>query len=387
MNFELVSEKFVDHSKVKRVFVLGSANGSGNLGDEAMFEAVTGYLYKNYPHIKVTTDASRFPFESVYSNVDTIMPMYGSVTQYRTYVKLIEFFGLKFFGTFFILIWKFFFKKSELFRYLTEFKRCDYILFSGAGAINSRFRSYGIFGWGSLAFLAKAFGKKVFLSGHGIGPFSSKLHEYCAISYLKEVTYVKCRDEISFELLKKNGVKNLSWTIDDAYFIGKASDEEVGAILLQHGIKNKYFVLSFHKWNESFDYLKFKEIADYVIQNTDLDIILLGNKIKPTMDDIPVLNEFKDTYYNNNNRVVVLTPPYTPQVSKGIISKSEFLITTRYHPAIFSGEENIPCLALSFDKYYYQKFVGALSGRTNCENLLINNESFDGSVEFINRYL
>ncbi|MFD1166485.1 polysaccharide pyruvyl transferase family protein [Sphingobacterium daejeonense] len=383
--FELISEKYIDHNKVNRIFILGSANGSGNLGDEAMFESITGYFQHKYPQIKITTDVTKFPFESVYPNVDKKLPMYGSVKNYRTYYKLIEFYGLKYIGLGFYNFWSKIFKSTELTRYKNEFENCDYILFSGAGAINSRFRSYGIFGWGSLTYLAKAMKKNVFFSGHGIGPFSASYHENCAVSFLKDSTAVRCRDEISYSFLKEKGLNNITWGIDDAYFIEQKSNEEVEKILKANHVSENYIVLSFHQWNSSFDFNKFTKIAKFFLKKTNYQIVLLGNKIKPTMDDIPVLLAFKKEYFENDARVVVLEPPYTPQVSKGIIGKSKLLITTRYHPAIFSGEPNIPCIALSFDPYYYQKFVGALAGRDNVLNLDLN-DNVDKNIDLIMKF-
>lgn len=352
-----------------RIFILGSANGSGNLGDEAMFEAITGYFNQKLPLCKVTTDVTRQPFDSIYPNVDRQIPMYGSINNYRAYIKLLEYFGIFLFGIPFFKLWKRIFPKTELSRYYAEFKESDLVVFSGAGAINSRFRSYGIFGWGTLVHLAKSMDKKVYFSGHGIGPFHSKIDHFCAVTFLKRADFVKCRDQISYELLKENGVKNCDWGLDDAYFVEILQDSELQEVLSRNSISEKFVVLSFHAWNKTFDSSAFDVFVDQIWKlDAGLDIVLLGNKIKPTMNDIPVLEDFK-AKYATNPRIKVLAPPYTPQVSKSIISKSKLLITTRYHPAIFSGEKDIPCIAVHFDLYYHQKFQGAFHHR-NKESVL-----------------
>lgn len=195
---------------------------------------------------------------------------------------------------------------------------------------------------------------------------------------MKKVNHVRCRDKKSFDFLLKNKLKNASFSLDDATFIPKIGQDDFVLLKEKNNINKKYVVLSLHDWYDS-DKTAFlqecKKSTDDLLKK-GCQVVLLGNKIKNKMNDIIFLSSFKNNYYPDNEDVILLTPPYRSNVSKTIISNSELLITTRYHPAIFAYEEKIPVIALAYDAYYIQKFEGALISREDKKYLIMKFNEF-----------
>lgn len=362
-----------ENHKNNKVLILGSANGSGNLGDEAMFEAIALYYYKNYKDVSIVTDASSDDYVSPYSNVTKIFGMYGNVGV-KILFRIFEIFCLLVLPKLYICILRNIIKNnSELYSYYQELITCDYLVISGAGAINSQFKGYGIYGWGSIVLLAKTLNKNVYVTGQGIGPFYSKFDKWFALYYLSMAEIVKCRDKKSFELIKHK-VPNSFYDLDDATYVENLSPSEFSIIMKKNILKKNFVVVSIHDWYKIDKKSFLDEINDIILKfrSKDLQIVLLGNKIKGKMNDIPFLTMFKNTYFKEDDNVILLTPPYNSIISKSVISYSKCLLTTRYHPAIFAFENKIPTVGIYYDDYYKQKFEGAFMFRNDNDCSIIS---------------
>ena len=62
----------------------------------------------------------------------------------------------------------------------------------------------------------------------------------------------------------------------------------------------------------------------------------------------------------NNLDIKILNYKFNFKYVRKIISNSKMVISLKHHPIIFSCYENIPSIAISFDKYYIRKNYGAL---------------------------
>jgi len=49
------------------------------------------------------------------------------------------------------------------------------------------------------------------------------------------------------------------------------------------------------------------------------------------------------------------------EVVRGLISEAQFLVSLKHHPVIFAIGESVPVMAVSYDRYYSRKNIGALS--------------------------
>lgn len=161
--FKFITEK--ESAGSGSVLVLGSANGSGNLGDEAMFESLAFYYYENFPQIDIITDASCMSYKAPCENVKEIFPMYGA-NRTSFIQRGLEFLFLHLTPR--LAIWYVKNFNSDLKDYYKSILKSEYIIISGAGAINSRYKGYGIYGWGSVVLLAKALNKNVYITGQGL---------------------------------------------------------------------------------------------------------------------------------------------------------------------------------------------------------------------------
>lgn len=374
-----------------KVFIVGSANGSGNLGDEGMFESLAGYLHYNYPGVNISTDAIDDSYEPPFDNVKRIIPFYGSnkSSKLRRVLELVLLRTMPKLGVRYLCASK---NKSDLYPYYLELRNSGALIFSGAGAINSVFKGYGIYGWATLAHLAKAMGIDYFLTGHGIGPFSNNVDKMVAVDFIRNAKIAKVRDKISENFLHKNKVTNCFSDMDDATYIPQLQEPDLSDLLSKLGVeKGKYFVVSLHEWkNSEINHIFLDHVNDTIKKmiKDDYKVILLGNKTKGKMNDIPYLNAFKRKYFETEDNVILVDFKYTAIMSKTIISNSLSLLTTRYHPAIFTYENNIPVICVAFDEYYYQKFSGALMYREDKGSLLlINIENINEHTEEINSFV
>ncbi|MBC3252014.1 polysaccharide pyruvyl transferase family protein [Serratia fonticola] len=370
-----------------RIFIVGSANGSGNLGDEGMFESLAAFVDIQYPEIKISTDAIALDYEPPTKNVDRIIPFYGSVGSSKVR-RIIELWCLKNLPKLGLALVRVSKDKSDLYSYYLQLKESDTLIFSGAGAINSVFRGYGIYGWASIAYLSKALGVKYYLTGHGIGPFTSDFDQRTALDFIKNAEKVKVRDKISENFLIKNNVRNCFSDMDDATFIPKLSEDATRVAFERLNITaKKYYVVSLHEWKKGNENEKFVGNVVKLVQemiNHELIVVLLGNKTKGKMNDIPYLKAIKRKYFSENDSVKVVDFKYNALFSKTLVSNSLCLFTTRYHPAIFTYEDKVPVVCFAFDNYYYQKFSGALMYREDKENIkLINISDIENSLSDI----
>ena len=218
--------------------------------------------------------------------------------------------------------------------------------------------------------LAKFYHKPLAYYGRSFGPFPTETPmnvRFKEISYdmLRYFSFLLIRDKVSEQLADTIGVPYVS-TVDTA-FLDKPQimlPYEVNMTLLN----KKYMVLvpNYLLWHPAYEgkftveelvELYCKMVREVWAYNIDLSIVMLPQTFgyNDLRDDIHLFRMIAEKL--NDPRVIVISDCYSSDVQQQIIKNSEFVIGARYHSIVFSINQNVPFIALSYE----HKIAGLLS--------------------------
>lgn len=361
--------------------VLGSANGSTNLGDEAMWEAAVQTLRTERGAVHVVTDA-----------VDGWQPPLEGVTVLPNLVYSLRR------GDFLPPTWK----RITLVNFLTRAiswprrnafalsrARRSYaaprgplqqlwwdqiaiskgLIVSGAGAINDDYAPHGIAAWSVLIRWAKAQGKPIAIVGQGVGPITDSALRRVSARMLLDANLVTVRERGSKSLLKELGVDESRATVtpDWALAITPSSEDHYRAVSIKNELigQHPFFALSLHRRHNtsSAELKRLSKVAeDFVLSALDLDhrVLFVANMTLQGYSDDRETARILSSSWSDRARgnFTIQEARLTPRVTRALLSQSEGVISTRYHPMVFAFSEGVPCVGVSYDRYYDQKLAG-----------------------------
>lgn len=239
----------------------------------------------------------------------------------------------------------------------------------------------GFMGWSHLAllWLVKMEKKPLAYYGRSIGPFGTgsyftKLFRKYSLELLNYFSFVSLRDAKSQQTALGLGV-NYVETIDSAFL--RDETEAAPASFMEELGKSGYFVfvpnsLAWHPaYKENYSYEDFKNVwvtlADALLKAyPDYKMVMLPQTtfISWIPDGYNYFVEIRKSCCDPE-RIVVLEEQYGSDIQQGIISRSRFLVGARYHSVIFSINQNVPFVSLSYE----HKMSGVLQllGKEDCE--------------------
>ncbi len=286
--------------------------GSGNIGDEAILQALVSRLRKEFPYGKITALSDDPLGTSRSYNIDSV-------------------------------------HKYSLFHILKELASCDAFVLGGGGLLQDSTSARSLFYYSLLIFLAKHLRKKTILLGQGIGPVRNKSLLRRA---LKNVDLVSVRDEISLKELISIGAKpkKLVLTADLSFLLG-SPDKENGKKLLEiEGInkcRSRLIGVALRPPVKVRDPAsKYKAVAalcDHLIKEKDSQIVFLIFKYPDDMDAIDRVMGFMKYPAH------ILLRRCTPAEMLDVISSFDALVGMRLHSLIFSSMAGTPGFGLSYD--------------------------------------
>lgn len=259
---------------------------------------------------------------------------------------------------------------------LKFYREADYILCAPGGINLGGFQD-----WVHQAFLNLAMyeHKKVIYYGRSIGPFSettylNRLFKKNSERLLKYFGYISLRDAKSQSIAKKLRIKYTP-TIDSAFLVEPKTD--IPRFFDKKMNKDPYiiFVPNSLAWHKNFKFYTFEEIKSFWItllnklveSYPEHKIVMLPQTIgysKFLPDGYIYFNEIKNQS-NFPNRVFVLEEQYGSDIQQSIISNASFLIGARYHSIIFSINQDVSFISLSYE--HKMNGVVEILNKKDCE--------------------
>ncbi len=196
------------------------------------------------------------------------------------------------------------------------------------------------------AITTKMLKKPFIIYAMGFGPYKHKI----TIPFLKLCLFLSdmviVRESETYDYLKKMNIsKKIHLTADHAFLFRPLSSKDS----LQHCKRLKIenispFIIiapknNYQKWPEYLEGLR--TTIKYILKNFQMNILILphGN------EDIQVSQKLY-SYFKRNHKVKLVDEIQLPEIIKGLMQFSEFVVSSRVHGGIASISQNVPAIFL-----------------------------------------
>ena len=394
-----------DDASNKQFVVLGSANGSRNLGDESMWECLVQILREIEPQCLIVTDGPKH-WTPQFSNVSVLPFLAGEMhidpTLFPFFSKIV---GSSRIASFLLRSGRT--KRSDAIvkkrmisgpktalekAWYHQISKSDAVIVAGAGAMNDNYAVHGVHSWRLLTHWAAVKKRKVLFLGQGVGPLENSVNREAVFHLLNDVDLFTTRDELSSGLVC--GISNSEFwpesQIDHAAIRTTSEDEFLisQTELAKTIASEKFICLSL-------------SLSSATFMSRTIPTVMLGVRIaKQAIRDgykILFIPNMTGSGFNDDrligNVVRVLLPQkfrrsmfvHEAQSDAGVVmslvSQSSGLVSTRYHPVIFALRAGVPAIGIYFDDYYKRKFVGAIEGPYSGHGTAVSNESLSSNSQ------
>lgn len=259
------------------------------------------------------------------------------------------------------------FLSSNTKKSLDLFNNANYVFVKGGGFLHDY--SKGPVGWYTIYYqlyhikLAQKLNKKVFIMPNSYGPFKNKVTSRMVRNVLLKCDFISARESISSSSNTNNLNLNIDLFPDLAFFLDKSkSNFDVNTFFLKNNFKidsghvvaitvRPYRFYSYD--NPDKMYLNYKRaFVDFIKYLTSLDYkVLLVVHTRAENDhenDEKCIDEILDILGTNKNVLKVINDNLNCYDLKKIYGMCEYVIGTRFHSVIFSLEQLIPCIAVTY---------------------------------------
>lgn len=280
--------------------------------------------------------------------------------------------------------------------FYTAIKDCDLLVVSG-GDILADYGEESIKHCFFPAAVAIALKKPVYIFAQSISPYKDNSILNFAKFFLNKASLITVREKISFEYLKKIGIKAPFYlTADPAFLLPTCSETRLGEILFKEGlsdVKSNIVGVSVSetatRWSDS-DHQKFLgqivETCDWIIEVYNAKIVFIphvsypndpSNDDRATGKNIRALMAHKKDAY-------VIEGDYSCSELKAIISQCKLFIGARTHATIASASMFVPTIALAYSIKAFGIMDDILDKDTCvCDVRKLNAEELMGKVKYL----
>lgn len=323
----LLSDERIKSIPPKRRAVVCGAYGMGNLGDEAMCEAVSRALLGHGFEVSVITrQAASRTFEPG--------------------VKAIDFFDLV--STFLAL------------------KSADTLIMGGGSLIQNVTSRRSLYYYLGIMRLAKRLGCEVKMFACGIGPVSGERDIRRTSEVLNSCTdEISVRDEKSLEALRAMGVtKPHVLLAADAALTLSPDTEGADRLLTDIGSTENCIAFCVREWqNEGLPAVASAVRAAKEWGYTPI-YVLLDSKDKTLTERLAELEPAK------------IISPDAPRLAMGIIAKMRLVVSMRLHGLVFAAAQAVPAVGIAYDPKVsgfaeYSGYIDCLELKELCGDELI----------------
>lgn len=263
--------------------------------------------------------------------------------------------------------------RSNLFTIIKEIKKCDVLLSGGGSLLQDITSSKSIIYYLMILFMAILMGKKTAIYSQGIGPINGKFNRRFAKFILNRVGYINVRDKLSYDYLRKLGIKrNILVTTDTVFGIEKPSLEEGKKITNTYSIKKKKKIgVTIINWKDNgARTISESEIMlrTLLLERDDIEIYLIPFYYHV---DLEILKEIylrlKDDFQN-----IHLVEEYLHVDGYlSLVGNMDLYLSMRLHGLIFATLMGAYPIGISYDP----KIDGFMKELGRNENFYVNNFS------------
>lgn len=176
------------------------------------------------------------------------------------------------------------------------------------------------------------------------------------IEYLKKYQLITVRESITYKALKESGIKNLYLIPDTAFRLKKIEHKLPEGFSPTNTVGiNLSPLISGYESNKGITFANYEHLIAFILQHTDLNIVLIPHVVWSHNDDKTTLNKLYQQY-KSSDRIILLEDCNAMEL-KGYISRCRFLIATRTHASIAGYSTGVPTLVVG----YSVKAVGIAS--------------------------
>jgi colanic acid/amylovoran biosynthesis protein len=336
-------------SKVK--ILIPNATSPKNLGDLSMLVVLIKILktvYKN-PEIIVHSMDSHLHSKNIASRVDQTLYGYTIFSNRNPFVRVIKLAEL-FFKYF---LYKFnlsFLFKTKLDSLIEDYKSSNLIIFVGNGNIRSKkglTQGLNLVMMLMLFQFAKIFKAKKIVSPISFGPFGYSWQEKMAAKVIGNLDLVAARENISFDILRKNKVNNLI----------SASDHALLTRIKKRKLRKKYPILGFtiREWLGKDHQISFEEEIILGLQkfakkynSQILPIIQVNAPEYGESDNLSIKRIVKGL---KDKKVKVLQVKKATDIKSAlnIYSNIDLLLGMRMHSNILAATQGTPFVSIAYE--------------------------------------
>ncbi len=242
----------------------------------------------------------------------------------------------------------------ELFRVI---QTCDAVLIAGGGNLNS---TYGwlLYERAAVAATARHLGKPLVISGQTFGPVLTAKDAATLARLLNSADLVGARESQSRRLALDLGLPELKLSagLDDAAFLGASAS-------VPPADTASYIGVSFSPAKGGLAQEEyFREVGavlDELAEASGLGIVFIPHMDSATVrsQDLHAHEQIAATMSTTNLTLLEVLPS---EEAAAMTAGASIIITSRYHPAVFSTGAGVPAVALSTDHYSDVRLSGAL---------------------------
>lgn len=327
-----------------------------NRGDESAHKGLIRTLLNKMPSVKIFVMSSESVSESVrqYSVIDDRVS-YIKTPNHSMKAGVFIRLGMQFGMT-----WLWFFHPVINLRYRKIYKKADVIICAPGGICMGGFQD-----WGHLFYLrlAKYFSRPLVYYGRSFGPFpiktlNNRRFKKVSLQMLNYFSFLSIRDKKTEILAEELGVQYVH-TVDSAFLDSPKTSLPYELKSIFKDLEYMVFVPNYLLWH--YEYKKkyshmtimnfYSKVIDEILSaNPELNIVMLPQLFCGKNYSLKDIEFFRDlAEMKKDKRIIVISDCYSSDIQQAIISRAKYVIGARYHSIVFSLNQGVPCIALSYE--------------------------------------
>lgn len=286
--------------------LISGYHGFGNIGDEAILEAMIDEFKANIPGIEICV-LSKSPKETA------------------------EKFGVKCVN------------RSSVFQIFRAILSADILISGGGSLLQDKTSARSIHYYLAIIKTALLLRKRVILYAHGIGPIFNENNRRRTAKILNKVNMISLRDRHSKEDLVDMGVKAVPLLVSaDPVFTMGVKNPEFGEQYIKRGDK-PLIGISLRGLDLREQAVYDKWLSAVKTLSKSKQVILLPYHLK---EDVVPLKRIKEALGDD---VTLVDQPLNADQVLSIVNQLDLLVGMRLHSLIFAAVANVPMVAISYD--------------------------------------